>query len=151
VQASMFHDLKQSLEAVRSLVDVVASQADRRDEVVSSIILVNHPFFAALRRKMGVPYRFVVETLSEFTEWIKARGYVEELLNGPDDDWEWFRQNKANGTVETVKVDRRIFDEEGKLKPFTVAEWSDNFVSYQVKKISKVSSFASTDDDDIPF
>jgi hypothetical protein len=52
IQASLFHDLKQSVENARSILDVVASQAGRRDEVVADIILSNHPIFIDIRKKI---------------------------------------------------------------------------------------------------
>jgi hypothetical protein len=70
IQASLFHDLKQSLENARSLLDVVASQADRRDEVVADIILSNHPIFIDIRKKMNVPYRFIFNEFEEFKKWM---------------------------------------------------------------------------------
>jgi hypothetical protein len=151
IQASMFHDLKQSLETVRSLVDVVASQADRRDEVVANIILVNHPLFAALRKQMGVPYRFVIENRKELEEWLGARGFTEDAFASDEGTIEWFRANKAAGSTEVVRVSSAVFDDQGKLRPFTAAEWLEEFVTYQVRKTQKSPAFDSDLDDDVPF
>jgi hypothetical protein len=147
----MFHDLKQSLEAARSLVDVVASQADRRDEVVSSIILLNHPFFSELKKVLNVPYRFVVETIDELKSWMGARGFSEEIFSSPEDDLEWFQTSKSAGTIHTVKISREIFDENERLKPFTAAEWREEFISSNIRKTPKSLSFADDLDEDIPF
>lgn len=150
-QTSIFHDLKQSLEAARSLVDVIASQTDRKDDVVSSIILVNHPFFAALRKELNVPYRFIIETRSELDKWMGARGFTEDPLADTDTELEWYKHDSASGTVETVKIRKDIFDEEGRLKSFTAHEWPESAVSRQVRKVRKEPTFDTDLDDDVPF
>jgi hypothetical protein len=149
VQASLFHDLKQSLEATRSLADVIASQADRRDEVVADLILTSHPLFSALRKAMLVPYRFIFTDLDEFKKWISARGFKEDIL--ADESWpEWFRLDKVKGNTEYLKISRSLFDDEGGLKPFAADAWSDDLISYQVKKKAK-AGFDDDLDDDVPF
>jgi hypothetical protein len=152
VQASMFHDLKQSLETVRSLVDIASSHADRRDEVVASLVLLTHPLFSALKNKMSVTYRFVVESIAELNKWMEARGFTEDLLNGPDDDLEYFKQHKTTGNTEIVKVSREVFDAEGKLKPYMASDWSDDFVRFEIRRPSRSPSpFDPSLDDDVPF
>lgn len=146
VQASIFQDLKQSLETVRSLVDVVSSHADRRDDVVAELILTNHPLFAALRKLMGVPYRFIFEDVQEFNSWIKNRGFSENPFS---DDIEWYRLNKSSGSTETLTLSKELFDDNEKLKPFSAKDWSDSFVGFEVKKQKKVSVVDL--DEDVPF
>lgn len=150
IQASMFLDLRQSIEAARSLVDVASSHADRRDEVVSNIILLNHPLFSELRRVLGVQYRFVVETLDELNSWLSARGYSEEILPDSQDYLEWYKNDSAQKTSRVLKVSKNIFDDKGKLRPFSMADWKDNFVSYNIRKLTKSVPFGDLDDD-IPF
>lgn len=152
VQASLFHDLKQSLENARSLLDVVASQADRRDEVVADILLTSHPAFLALRRAMNVPYRFVFSDFDEFRKWITARGYSEDAFSSDAYRSEWFRIDKNKGNTETLVVDKAIFDEDGKLKPFSADTWSDQYITFVVNKSKPVrGGFADDLDDDVPF
>jgi arginine decarboxylase-like protein len=127
----------------------VSSQADRRDEVVSSIILINHPFFSSIRRQMKVPYRFVVETVSELNQWVIARGFSIDPFCDPEGNLEWYRNSNANGTSETLKISRSIFDENERLKHFSADEWSDDFIDYNIRKDIKTPKFDL--DDDIPF
>lgn len=154
VQASLFHDLKQSLETARSLADVVASQADRRDEVVAGIILANHPLLSSLRRALKVPYKFIVETKDELTNWLGARGFSEDFFLDDVDDPAWFKTDKSSGTMETLTINKGVFDEAGVIKPFTGQEWSDDFVKRQIRKIAKTSKTPDPIDDlsdDVPF
>lgn len=146
-QSSLFHDLRLSLETVRSLVDVVASHADRRDDVVAELILTSHPLFAALRRLMNVPYRFIFEDKEGFSNWIQNRGFTE---NPFEDGLEWSRKSKVNNSIEILTLDQCLFDEDGRLKPYNAADWSDDFVSFEVRKNKKISSVLD-DDDEIPF
>lgn len=151
IQASLFHDLKQSLENARSLLDVIASQTDRNNEVVADILLTSHPVFTSLRRIMNVPYRFIFSDFDEFKQWISARGYSEEAFALDQDVSEWYRIDKAKGNTETLLLDRAIFDENGKLRSFSVENWSDDYIKFTVEK-TKQSKVSFTDDiDDIPF
>ncbi|MCW2395611.1 MULTISPECIES: hypothetical protein [unclassified Sphingobium] len=146
-QSSLFHELRLSLETVRSLTDVVASHADRRDDVVAELILTSHPLFASLRRLMNVPYRFIFDDKGSFSDWIQNRGFIEDPF---EDGLEWYKINKSNGSIETLKLNRNIFDEAGRLKPFSTADWSDDLVTFEIRK-SKKSANAFDDDDEIPF
>lgn len=152
IQASLFQDLKQSLENARSLLDVVASQADRRDEVVADIILTTHPVFVSLRRAMNVPYRFVFSEYDEFKKWILARGFSEDGFSSGEGKSEWYRTDKSKGNTETLILDLCIFDADGKLKPFSADSWSESYVEFNVRK-SKTASSAFVDDldDNVPF
>ncbi len=151
-QSSMIADLKQTIETAKALTDIVSAQADRGDEVVAGIILANHPLFAALRRKMAVPYRFIVESIDELGRWMKARGFEEEPFVDPDLELGWYRNSKGNTEVESVTVARSVFDDEGRLSQFSDAAWQDGFVVYQKRKTSKPKSAFDADlDDDVPF
>jgi hypothetical protein len=151
VQASLFHDLQQSLENARSLLDIIASQADRRDEVVAGLILTNHPLFVSLRRKMNVPYRFIFSDYEEFRKWIKNRAFSENTFASDDYRSEWFRLDKTKGNTETLVVDRSIFHEDGKLKAFSSEEWSDEFVKFSVSKTKQGPNPFDDLDEDVPF
>ena len=149
VQASLFHDLKQSLETVKSLVELSSAQSDQRDEVVASLILMSHPLFTSLKKALSVPYRFIVDDLTELNAWLAARGYSEELLPINDEDYEWFKADKSKGTIEKLSIKREVFDDKGKLRPVSTARWSDDFVKRVIEKNTKKPSF--DDSDDIPF
>jgi hypothetical protein len=152
IQASLFHDLKQSLDNARSLLDVVASQADRRDEVVADIILTNHPIFVTLRSAMNVPYRFIFSDFEEFKKWIRNRGFTEDTFSSDEYRSEWFKLDKSKGNTESLYVNRCVFDSNGKLKPFTVEDWSDEFVTFSIRKTkSSTGGFTVDLDDDVPF
>ena len=149
-QASLFQDLRQSLDTVRSLVDVVASHADRRDNVVADIILTSHPLFARLRRLMHVPYRFVFDDKDEFAKWMRNRGFTEDLL-GEDGKTEWYRLDKEKGQSERLVLDETVFDASGKLKAFSTVEWSDKLATFEVKKQVRTPAILDLDDEDVPF
>lgn len=153
LQASLFHDLKQSMENARSLLDVIAAEADRRDEVVADIILTNHPIFLSLRRAMNVPYRFVFSDFDEFKKWVSNRGYSADDFGSDISHSEWSRLDKAKGNTETLTIDMSVFDENGKLRPFTSESWSENYVKFSVRKTkpSFGGGFVDDLDDDVPF
>ena len=151
LQASLFHELKQALDAARSLVDVVSSKADKGNAAVADIILTTHPLFAALRKAMGVPYRFVFEDVSEFETWISARGFSEEILNTDESKLEWFRVDKRNGNTEFLTLSKDVFDGNGRLRSFSSTSWQESFVEFKLHKIKKSVNAFDDLDDDVPF
>ena len=79
--SNMFLDLRQSLETARSLVEVIAAQAEHKDEVVSDLILTNHPLFAAIRKSMNVPYRLLFYDIDELTNGSRPGDIVKTNLS----------------------------------------------------------------------
>lgn len=150
---SLFSELKQSLHTARSLVDVIASQADRKDEIVSNIIVLNHPIFSRIKNLLKIPYRVLFLNLNEFEVWIQARGFIRDPLE-LDDDWrEWINESKTTGNQRVIKLHKTIFDENCELRPFSGQTWSDDLVDYHVYKKQKQArpSVFDEDDDDVPF
>jgi hypothetical protein len=105
----MFLELRHSLETARSLVDVISSRADAKDEIVSDLILTNHPVFSAIRTAMTVPYRILFYDVDELTKWIEARGYTKDDITFDDSMYEWNHTNKSNGQLSTLAVSRSLF------------------------------------------
>ena len=99
---------------------------------------------------MSIPYRFIFEDRDEFGKWIKNRGFTEDIFENDENYEEWFKVNKANGTTEVLKLAKSLFDDTGRLKPFSAADWSDSFVIFDVRKPRKVTSVLDIDDD-VPF
>lgn len=148
IQASMFQDLKHSLESAKSLMDVISAQADQRDSVVSDIILTNHPLLLAVRRIMNIPYRLLFANLSEFEQWIEARSFTRDALE-MDQFFEWCRVDNSRGNFYTLQISKSLFDEDGNLKPIAAHEWTDDYIDYKISKLVKRPT--AFDDDDVPF
>lgn len=150
-QTNMFLELRHALETARSLTDVISAQAEHKDEVVAELIMSNHPIFSAIRTAMKVPYRILFYDTGELEKWIEARNYTRDVLES--DGWfEWFRHDKNNNKIYTLKIKCDLFDEEGKLKPILSTDWNDDFVTHSVSVLRKAPKAFDTDlDDDVPF
>jgi hypothetical protein len=150
--SNMFLDLRQSLETARSLTEIIAAQAEHKDDIVSDLVLTNHPVFSAIRKSMNIPYRLLFYDLDEFTKWIEARGYKREVFEFDDLKFEWYNIDKAQSTVATLYINRDLFDDEGKLKPISHQNWSDDYVKHTITNIKKPTGTSNSElEDDIPF
>lgn len=147
-QLVMFQELKQSVEAARSLMDMVAGQADQQNSAVAEVILTSHPLFTELRRALNVNYRFVAEDLDELNKWFRARGFHEDLFRSDGDDYEWFNNNNESVTTIIISID--VFSDDGKILYFNNKDWKDEWVKKTVVRLKKGTTI-SDPDDDIPF
>lgn len=149
---NMFIELKHSLETARSLTEVISAQAEQKDEIVADLILTNHPAFIAIKNAMNVPYRILFYDLAELEKWIEARGYSRDPFED-NDLYEWFHHDKSGNYTSTTKINRAIFDDDGKLRPIQASEWQDDWVSHTKVRVKKrqPATFDTDLDDDVPF
>ncbi len=105
--------------------------------------MANHPAFRALAKATNTVYRIDFENIEELDRWLAARSWQPSSPEHWDEDSvrEWLNEH-ANGYL---KLAHHIFDDEGRLRPFTAADWSDEWVRF-VKTPPK-----RADDDDVPF
>lgn len=149
-QLQLLDELKSSISTVGDLAKFLSAKADEAGVAVKDILLTDHPLFAALRRVMKNSYRMFFADISELSQW--ALG-ARRLRPVDEADWdspefrEWFKRTKNPKGVEEdclLKVWTGLFDDAGRLKPLSRADWKDSYVTY-------VESPYIAPDDDIPF
>ncbi|KDD27838.1 DUF4062 domain-containing protein [Bordetella bronchiseptica] len=150
-QLQLLDELKSSISTVGELAKFLSAKADETGVAVKDILLTDHPLFAALRRVTKNGYRMFFADVSELSQWaLNAR----RLKPVDEADWdspnfmEWFKRAKNSKGGEDdclLKVWSELFDEAGRLKPLSRADWKDSYVSYVE------TAHLSPDDDEIPF
>lgn len=88
-----------------------------------------------LKRLLKCHYRIYFTTVEELNSWLKARSYMKWLSN--EKDLLVYYNKKLQ---RTLKVDRRMFDEEGKLKVFTNDEWDECKITLEDQGEEEVAS-----------
>lgn len=148
-QLQLLDELKASISTVGELAQFLSIKADEAGVAVKDILLTDHPLFAEMRKVTKNRYRLFFADLAELSQWAGAARQLkpvdEEMWDEPDFK-EWFKRVKVDGKEEThlLKVWRGLFDDAGRLKPISRADWKDTYVSYTTATITEP-------DDDIPF
>ena len=151
-QRRLFEELKASIATVGELAKYLSEKSDQGQDFINGILMADHPIFAAVRKTTNNRYRIFFTDLSELDQWASA---ARSLKPVPDEDWdepefrEWFKREKDKNGVEylhLLKIKNDLFDTNGRLKPVTQTNWSDEFVSFTKTKIS-----SAPEEDEIPF
>jgi Domain of unknown function (DUF4062) len=131
-------DISATADTLRRLVETVsgAEASPTRREAVRSIAFEDHPIFSAIKHVLDVPYRVFFTSRPELDSWLKAAlgfRYRVKPANWDDDQFEeWLRGEVENGVpirpYDLLKIASQVFDEKGRLRPFTDSDWSDDFV-----------------------
>jgi len=150
-QLQLLDELKSSISTVGELAKFLSTKADEAGIAVKDILLTDHPLFATLRRVTNNKYRIFFADLSELNQWAIA---ACELIPVAENSWdapaykEWIKLSKNSKGEEVgfiLKVWTELFDDAGRLKPLSRADWQDSYVSYEQLALTP------QDDDDLPF
>jgi hypothetical protein len=150
-QRRLFEELKASITTVGELAKLMTERTNQGQEVISQVLLTEHPIFAAVKKVLNNKYRIFFTDLSELDEW--AAG-ARSLKPVEQDNWdhpgyrEWFKRERhtAEGDLQhLLKIKADLFDEDGRLKPISKSAWRDEYVTFQKSKLQPDY------EDDIPF
>jgi hypothetical protein len=154
-QTSLTQELQRSLQTVDQLVKFLTDEKTKGDTAIQEILFSNHPIFDAVKEVTRNQYRLYFSNLSEFEEWLDAaRGFqgVAEFEWDNSNYMEWTRFGKSIGNsrreIQTLKVKKDLFDEEGRLKPLSPTNWDESWVSLERRELPSPND---VDLDDIPF
>ena len=89
---------------------------------------------------MNISYNFYIEGIGDLEALMKARGFEKAKTKFINDDFlEWQKRNFQK--IFILRISRKIFDKEGRLKFFKATDWNKKNISFIEKDI----------DDDLPF
>lgn len=134
-KAEILTTLVGTASALQDLVKLLVDKFEERDLVVQDLLLLHHPCFARIKQVLSIPYRVVFFSVAELSELIKARNYTEV----PEELWddggvmEWIKNH--NGTQFILKIDRSLFDAEGRLRPVTPDQFNDSQIRVERNEI----------------
>ena len=141
-EINIIENLKSTASTLNHLVTFLTEERSKGDQAIRDILLSTHPAFSAIKTAAKIFYRVVFYNYEELNALLKARSFYPDENPANTDCYEWDNKSMKKG----IRVDKNIFDEQGKLKIFTPEEWSDDFIeTYQYNPKEP------NDDDDIPF
>lgn len=150
-QRRLFEELKASITTVGELAKLMTEKTTQGQEVISQVLLTDHPIFAAVKKAVNNKYRIFFTDLSELSEWAAGARSLKpvEQENWDSPDYrEWFKiERDADGAElqHLLKINIDLFDGDGRLKPISKSAWKDEYVIFQKNK------FQPDNEDDIPF
>ncbi|NBZ96054.1 MAG: DUF4062 domain-containing protein [Proteobacteria bacterium] len=144
-EVRVLNEMKTIAATLQQLVTYLSSESKDKDEIIKNILLINHPAFRRFASLTGTNYRVFFQTRAELDTWLAAKGYRQVTSDSFDDGSlaEWYRSQKN----EYVRMTHELFDEDGRLKPFSEEQWDDNWLT--IHKTPETPS--AQPDDDIPF
>lgn len=154
-EINLLKGIENTSKTLNQLVNFLTEERRDRDTAIQDILLSNHPAMEAVRSILKVNYRVYFTSKDELGEWLNARGYrMSEVAFLFDEDEDPFYYNYYNNSDKlkrqyNLKIAKDIFNEDGKLKPFTKDDWKDAYIELivtepETKKIDD-------DDDNLPF
>lgn len=125
-EIKVLDEMKSVSSTLQQLVKFLTEERRNKDEAIQNILLANHPAFRRFADITDTPYRVFFSNKDELNKWLDARSYK----NVNSDRWdegsiaEW-----ANKKIEKyISLKKKIFDKEGRLKPYSDDEWDDNWL-----------------------
>ena len=140
-------------ETLKGLVDLFRreregdeAQSVNRLAALESVILQNHPVFAALRKLTWTKYRIFFTNRQEFIDWLSSSRSGAEVDPQYYDDKDFIEFIfQARGKKYLLKISAMLFDDRHNLVPMLPGDWSDNYIS--VREFSE----PKPDDEEVPF
>lgn len=133
-EAFIIRDIENTAKNLRSLVDYLKQENQKKGTEIDKIIMFNHPIIGRLKEILHINYNFYIEGVDDLENLLMSFG-----LKKRGQTWQ---RVYGNGTL-FIKISDKIFGN-GKLKYFKQDEWKDEFVK---------STFIESQpkDDELPF
>ncbi|MDV7419457.1 DUF4062 domain-containing protein [Acinetobacter baumannii] len=137
----IIEELKDTAKTLKQLVSYLTNEKEKGNEAIREILFSNHPVFNIIQNAIGTNIRVYFTNLEELKNLMEAFGYQYiETIFDLDDFFEWRYNNKV------IKVYKKLFLDDMKLKPMNVNDWDNNLVL--IKNLQNVHHDL---DDDLPF
>jgi hypothetical protein len=152
-EIDVLKDMKATAATLNELVNYFGRERDNTGEAIRQIIFAHHPVFAQLAKQTTTHYRVYFTTYREMASWLNAKMYKKqeeyEYEGETFEIWLRFDQKQELRLI----INMSIFDNEGRLKGFTPAEWNESFIVKEVEQKRETKRPVVVDelDDDIPF
>jgi hypothetical protein len=147
-EINLLKGVENTAKTLNQLVNFLTEERKDRDQAIKDILLSNHPAMEQLRELLKVNYRVYFTTKDELTEWLSARQFklseYDEIF-GNDEHLHYYFTNTRTHKKYTLAVKNEIFNDDGKLKPYTKSDWKEEFIGFTEEDIK------TNPRDDLPF
>lgn len=140
----VLEDLKSTAKTLNQLVTFLTIEKKEENNNIKEILFMNHPIFNDIKTKLKLRVRVFFYNLKELTQLLKLVGF--EAVD--EEHWDDPSYIEFYEDPRLLKIDKKLFDESGKLILYTPEEWEENFVVVVLHTFENASHEL---DDDLPF
>ncbi|MDH0710899.1 DUF4062 domain-containing protein [Acinetobacter johnsonii] len=140
----VLEDLKSTAKTLNQLVTFLTIEKKEDNNNIKEILFMNHPIFNEIKTKLKLRVRVFFYNLKELTQLLKLVGF--EAVD--EEHWDDPSYIEFYEDPRLLKIDKKLFDESGKLILYTPEEWEENFVVVVLHTFENASHEL---DDDLPF
>jgi hypothetical protein len=129
-EISAIEKISDTAKTLGQIVEYFREEKNRGDDAIKSIIMFNHPAFAAIKKEMGIPSRVAFLDRGELDSLAKQRNYYtvkEDHLDNPN-YFEYLAQGDKL-PKKLIRIFRDIFDAKQRLKPFAESDWDPKWIN----------------------
>lgn len=141
VELRALDEMNAVTKTLKDVVGFLTEERKSRDDAIKSILLANHPVFRRFAYLTKTPYRVFFTTEKELNTWLRVRGW-QPIVEAPLDEdsvREWSHSKEGY-----IKLTKQLFDQEGRLLPFSADQWSNAW-------LERVVPPDPIPEDDVPF
>lgn len=137
-EIKVLDEMKSVSSTLQQLVKFLTEERRNKDEAIQNILLANHPAFRRFAELTRTPYRVFFSNEKELDDWLDARLYKrigpDNLDVGSIAEW---TNSASNKDVKFITLKETIFDEDGKLKPYSVENWDDEWLEQAIYSVDE--------------
>ncbi len=125
-EISALEEMKSVAKTLEQLVSFLTDERKGTDDAIQQILQVNHPVFYRFQELTKTTYRVFFTNEDELNQWLRSRGWHPVDVDAYDDGSyrEWIKERQG----QYMKLTKPIFDDVGKLQPYTEGKWNNNWL-----------------------
>lgn len=141
-EVDLMQNLNVTAATLKQLVTYLTEERSRDDQVIKDILLSTHPAFSVIKQADNIRYRVFFSSEEELDALLTSRGFERDSNSDGEDyiDWDNHKKNYY------IRVQRDIFDGDGRLKVITPEKWSGDLIV-----VKQFPAMSEPEDENIPF
>lgn len=143
-EINLIEQLNNTSNTLQQMIKHFSEANKDHNSSINELVLSNHPAMNAVKKALNTRIRIFFLSLEELFTLFNTFGFTHQIYSGDgtsqvSEYWE----RATTKQLTQIYVNENLFDEQGKLKPMSLDEWRDEYITRSVSAIPS--------DDDIPF
>lgn len=144
--------LEKTSETLEKLVDYLKESNKDKEEGITKLFKMNHPFVNHLEEILNIKFNFWIDNLEELKDLLSSIGWQYEENDDKDASVSYLWIDTMSTPFEDgkeLRISKDLFDDKGNLKDIKASEWKVDFI--KVNDINNGASSTVYDPNDLPF
>lgn len=148
--------LENTSKTLEHLVDYLKESNDDKEEGISKLLKMNHPFVIHLKEILNINFNFWIDNLNELKDFLDNLGWKYEENDDTDvtQSFLWVIPGESPWeNSRELRISKDLFDSKGTLKDIKISNWNPNYLVVDDKSndSSTLEPEDSNNTDDLPF